>query len=284
MREERQVSRAQVAEHLRVDEALIMAIEHDDYTRFAAPVFARGHLRGYARFLGVAEQPILAAYDRVGATTPPQLVLRQPGSKTTLKSSDWPVRVVSYLLIASLLVLVYLWWQRHAPSVPRVPSSSAAVAPVLPHAAPAVSLAPAPLNPPQGFQDIETDATASTDMSPAAPPSASPPSAAEALPAPSTLDVPAPAIAASDTLPRGMVPNDLVLSFRDRSWVEVRDAAGRSMLSGLVEAGRRVELDGTPPFRLILGNAAAVQVSYRGQVFDTAGYTKGQVARFSLGP
>jgi cytoskeleton protein RodZ len=73
----------------------------------------------------------------------------------------------------------------------------------------------------------------------------------------------------------------LVLSFRAESWVEVRDRDGR-VLYGLMTPGRREVLSGTPPFRLLLGNAAGVDVEYDGRRVDTAPHTQGAVARFSL--
>jgi cytoskeleton protein RodZ len=93
---------------------------------------------------------------------------------------------------------------------------------------------------------------------------------------PETVVEPAPA------LPEATAPGvQLVLSFRAESWVEVRDRDGR-VLYGLMTPGRREVLSGTPPFRLLLGNAAGVDVEYDGRRVDTAPHTQGAVARFSL--
>jgi cytoskeleton protein RodZ len=45
----------------------------------------------------------------------------------------------------------------------------------------------------------------------------------------------------------------------------VSDASGRRLLEGLVVAGVTRELVGTPPLRLVLGNAAAVAVQLNAQ-------------------
>ncbi|MCW9059886.1 MAG: DUF4115 domain-containing protein, partial [Gammaproteobacteria bacterium] len=73
----------------------------------------------------------------------------------------------------------------------------------------------------------------------------------------------------------------LVLNFREESWVEIQDREGR-LLYGLMSPGRREVLTGTPPFRLLLGNAAGVDLEYDGQAIDTSAHSRGAVARLRL--
>lgn len=75
-----------------------------------------------------------------------------------------------------------------------------------------------------------------------------------------------------------------VLQFRvaETSWVEVVDARGTSLLSRLLVPGESVGVDGTAPFRVRVGNAAATEVSFRGQPTDLQPYTRDNVARFEL--
>ena len=53
----------EVADRLRLNEALVLAMEEDRLGLLGAPVFARGHLRNYAALVGAAEREILAAFD-----------------------------------------------------------------------------------------------------------------------------------------------------------------------------------------------------------------------------
>ena len=53
----------EVADRLRLNEALVLAMEEDRFGLLGAPVFARGHLRNYATLVGVAEREIMAAFD-----------------------------------------------------------------------------------------------------------------------------------------------------------------------------------------------------------------------------
>ncbi|MEQ1683011.1 MAG: helix-turn-helix domain-containing protein [Burkholderiaceae bacterium] len=68
----------------------------------------------------------------------------------------------------------------------------------------------------------------------------------------------------------------------ERTWVEVTDARGRSLISRLVEAGEDVGLDGVMPLKVRIGNAGATKVVFRGQPLELAAFTRDNVARLEL--
>ena len=74
----------------------------------------------------------------------------------------------------------------------------------------------------------------------------------------------------------------LQLHADERSWVEVTDARGRSLISRLVEAGEDVGLDGVMPLKVRIGNAGATQVVFRGQALELGPFTRDNVARLDL--
>ena len=74
----------------------------------------------------------------------------------------------------------------------------------------------------------------------------------------------------------------IALAFQGTSWVEVRDGAGVLILSVTGNAGDRSRPGGRPPFDVVLGNAAAVTVSWQGKAFDTSPFNRQNVARFTL--
>ncbi|HEY9065861.1 MAG TPA: DUF4115 domain-containing protein, partial [Burkholderiaceae bacterium] len=68
-----------------------------------------------------------------------------------------------------------------------------------------------------------------------------------------------------------------------QSWIEVTDARGKALISRLVEPGEAIGLDGTPPFKLKIGNAGATEVVYRGKPVELKPYIRSDnVARFEL--
>lgn len=74
----------------------------------------------------------------------------------------------------------------------------------------------------------------------------------------------------------------LVLTVTAASWVDVRDAKGVKLLSQQVTPGQTLSLNGTPPLKVLIGNAAGVSLSYKGQPVDTALQTRNNVARVEL--
>lgn len=74
----------------------------------------------------------------------------------------------------------------------------------------------------------------------------------------------------------------LQLRTTEASWVEVRDGKGQVLLSRTVQPDELVGLDGAPPMRLTIGNAAATQLSFRGQAVNLTPNTRDNVARVEL--
>jgi cytoskeleton protein RodZ len=52
----------QAARALHLEESVLQALEDERFAELGAPVFVRGHLRSYARLLGLAEDGVLEAY------------------------------------------------------------------------------------------------------------------------------------------------------------------------------------------------------------------------------
>lgn len=72
---------------------------------------------------------------------------------------------------------------------------------------------------------------------------------------------PAPAVGAVGADTRGL----LVVRASADAWVEVLDARSQVLLARNLQAAEAIGLNGTPPFRLRLGNVAATRIQFRGQ-------------------
>jgi cytoskeleton protein RodZ len=73
-----------------------------------------------------------------------------------------------------------------------------------------------------------------------------------------------------------------VLRVSRSTWVEVRDARGTVLVSRTLQPGESVGLDGSLPFKLKIGNAAAAELFLRGQRVDLSESTRDNVARLEL--
>lgn len=96
------------AERLRLNAALVLAMEEDRLALLGAPVFARGHLRNYATLLGLAGDEILAAFGISELPEPSFL----PAMDVRPKVRDhalwaWPIAAV---LLAIAVVAAFWWW------------------------------------------------------------------------------------------------------------------------------------------------------------------------------
>ena len=70
-RKARRLSVDDVATAIRLRAGLVKALESDDLAALGGDVYARGHIRSYARFLELDEAEILAVYaEQIGADSP----------------------------------------------------------------------------------------------------------------------------------------------------------------------------------------------------------------------
>jgi cytoskeleton protein RodZ len=97
----------EVADRLRLNEALVLAMEEDRFGLLGAPVFARGHLRNYAALVGAAEGEILAAFD-IGDVPEPTFLPaldRAPVARGRVRGS-WIAAAVVLAAVAAAAA----WW------------------------------------------------------------------------------------------------------------------------------------------------------------------------------
>ncbi|MGQ0383997.1 MAG: helix-turn-helix domain-containing protein [Gammaproteobacteria bacterium] len=96
------------AERLRLNPALVLAMEQERFALLGAPVFARGHLRNYAALLGVPEAEVVAGFDADEVPEPsflPALDLK-PRARNPARWA-WPLAA---LLLAIAVVFAFWWW------------------------------------------------------------------------------------------------------------------------------------------------------------------------------
>lgn len=115
-REKRGVTLVEAAERLRLDLAVLRALEEERFDSLGAPVYVRGHLRRYAEYLGEANAPLQEHYAGLqesgvepDLTQAPRVMGRhQP------RSLLWPV----VLVVGALLLISIVWWGLGAQPAP----------------------------------------------------------------------------------------------------------------------------------------------------------------------
>ena len=248
-----------VAKALKLSPKQIGALETDDWTRLPGNTITRGFVRNYARLLGLEAGTLMSALDRLQMPRAPELEIPE-GTKVSVPQEgrvqrhDF-IRVVASLVVLLLAVCAYFFlppdvWQ----------STIAAVKATL--ASKVVEPNPGAPTPP----DVKADAPVT------APDTTVRPATSGAEPAPVAAAPAAPAASGSS----------LKLSFAQASWVEVRDRSGEIIFSQLCQPGTQREIEGRPPFALVVGNATHVSVSYKGKPVDLSKRSKDDVARVTV--
>jgi cytoskeleton protein RodZ len=249
----------------------VEAIESDDYARLTSATYARGFIRNYASLMGLDAQALLAQLDRHEVRARPQLV-EQANVGVAMPSQSarrkWMLPLLALSVPALAAIALYVWfefWPAGAQPA-AVEPTPAVVAPPAAEAAPEV-----PASEPVPPVDPQTAAV----QAEVPPPNPSPDAAATAALPPVSAQ-PAPAATA--------VPGQRQLNFRFTadSWIEMRDAQGRVVLSELNRAGSTRSLTAVFPVSLVIGNAKSVTMDIDGAPYDLVPSTKVEVARLRL--
>lgn len=270
-RKARALSLEQVAESLHLDENVVLALEDERYESFGAPVFVRGHLRAYARLVGLSTESVLEAYakaepDNDGVS--PIITRDTAGHSVSVNPVTWGFW--SMVALVGLVLAGYVLLD-DAPA-------PVAVTPVIESERVLESQTlVVPDVEPQAFNTEEL-VTPEPDE---APNSATVIDSANADPEGNVAEpVTDPVVETISERPSQTVR--LSLHFRQESWVEISDV-NRRLLFGLQREGRRRELTAEPPIQLLIGNAGGVDLSVNDEPYSVPmARVTGKVARFEI--
>lgn len=243
----------------------VEAIEADAYAELMNPTYARGFIRNYAALIGLDQKALLAQLDQQQVRATPQLIEQADvGVAMPMQSArrKWLLPLLALSVPVIVAVGLYLWsefWTA-VPTEP-VQVEQEVVAPrqdaiSQPEAEPAAPTADA-----QAADAVTTEAT----LAAALPESSTPPAAESAATAPPVAG-----------------QRQLAFTFTADSWVEIRDAQDRIVLSELNRAGSSRSISAVFPVSLVIGNAKSVRLSIDGTPHDLVPATKVDVARLRL--
>ena len=266
-RERQGLSRADVAQRLHMSAYQIEAIETGDYSRLPRGTFLRGFVRNYAKVLAIPADSVLgmlsedAPSDKKPGIVVPTYNIRFDPLGERLQSPY--VKAATLAVVAVVIAFAAMYWWLFIRPTATAARKPAAPAPV----AATVASTPAP-QPPQSEPVAMAPMPAKVEAKPEAKKPEPPKAVAEAK-------KPEPARTAAEG-------STLKFRFKGASWVEIRDARGRLLLSRLNPPGSEAEVSGKPPFNVIVGNAPEVQLFYNDHEFDLEPHTKVAVARFTV--
>lgn len=264
---------AALAASIKVAPAKLEALEAGRLEELPDATFTRALAQSVCRVLKIDAQPVLAllpsgaavALEKVdaGLNTPFRerqdraapaewLLPRQP--------AVWGVVLLLLGAAAAFMLMPGSWFGRWTPSATDAPVDGVRSETI---PTPGIGVASSPAAVVPAAPPATITATAPLDA-----PAASMPAASVGAAAPSS----APSSASSAAL----------LTAREATWVQATDATGQVLLSRTLRAGEVVELTGTRPFRLRIGNVRGTELHDRGQPIDLASRTRDNVLNLEL--
>ena len=241
-RETAGLSLQQAGGQLKMQVRTLQALEDGEWQLLGAPVFVRGQLRSYAKLLKVDVERYLEQTQLHGVR-PAELVSHSHTPRYQRILESAARRAVYVVITAAIAVPVWLATQPH---LGEAPSQHTASLDVIPDNA---------------ARSEQSDRPRSTQ-------------------APSTEATP---YVASLTPPLARTnSNALTLRLLGDSWVQINAPDGRSVEQGLLKAGEERSFRTGEVGRVVLGNAAAVEVQQAGSTVDMEPYKRANVARFAV--
>ena len=298
-REQMGLSQQNVAERLCLKLSTVRDIEEDKAPADLASTFLRGYIRSYARLVHVPEEELLPMMAKQAPVRAAKVEPMQSFSlgKRRKKRDGW-LMIFTWLV---LFVVVGLsgawWWQNHKAAQDdlvsmadqnadtsngqSIPLNDSGADTTQPAEAATASQAPA--------AEATAPADSTQPQAAATPAQQAPAAAAAAAPAAvSPSQVPADN-AGNSQMPTAAAAvsaeaKALVMNFSKDCWLEVSDATGKKLFSGMQRSGGKLSLTGTAPYRLKIGAPGAVQIQYQGQPVDLSRFIRtNQVARLTVG-
>ena len=155
-REAREISLREIAERTKISMRYLQAMEDDRFEVLPAPVFAKGFLREYARYVGLSPDDVVNHY--LSVQQPQAHVDGDAGHRERRPLASWPrwlpLLLASALLLglAALLALLSDRWRQH-----RGGSAESRPPIVAPLATPVPPAPPVPATPPSAPLEVTVD-------------------------------------------------------------------------------------------------------------------------------
>ena len=306
-REQLGLSHQAVAERLCLKVSTIRQIEEETTPADLAPTFLRGYLRSYAKLVHVPEEELLGLIGKQAPIKVPKVASMQGFSlgKSRKKRDGWLMGFTWLVVFVVIGLTGAWWWQNHQAQQQEIATMA--------------DQSSAQLNQDNGqgqtipLGDNANSAPTTDDTSSAPATAANAPQAQNSIPlntapastansAPATTTAPAeqapaavstsqPAATAENGLPTGDAqtaaagadPQAVALTFKADCWLQIDDASGKTLFSGIKKGGETLSVKGTAPYKLKIGAPGAVDIQFQGKPVDLSRFVKSsRVARLTI--
>ncbi|EBB2460480.1 TPA: cytoskeleton protein RodZ [Salmonella enterica subsp. enterica serovar Welikade] len=284
-REQLGLSQQAVAERLCLKVSTVRDIEEDKAPSDLASTFLRGYIRSYARLVHVPEEELLPGLEKQAPLRAAKVAPMQSFSlgKRRKKRDGWLMSFTWLVLFVVVGLTGAWWWQNHKAQQEEITTMADQSTAEL--NADKDSGQNVPLDTRDATsQDTTPAQTATATQNTVVAPSQANVDTAATSAAPAATETPSalPTSQAGVAAPAAD-PNALVMNFTADCWLEVTDATGKKLFSGMQRKDGNLNLTGQAPYKLKIGAPAAVQIQYQGKPVDLSRFIRtNQVARLTL--
>ncbi|MEZ8721865.1 cytoskeleton protein RodZ [Vibrio pomeroyi] len=289
-RESLGLTQKQISDRLKLRITLIQQIEENQFESDQVATFMRGYIRSYAKYVNLDEKVVLNALHHAGDAQHQEQEMLSFSRKTKTEKHNSRIMILTWSIFAVIAGISSLWWWQNQQQdtlsqslVNTESSEELAVEESLDPEFASLEVIEAEQN--DAAASVIEDTEGLTAISVAA-------DTSEALTqtdetnAQSATETAAVVAAESEVVEADAAPeavaNELVMQFSADCWIQVKDATGKTLSTGIKKAGQSLNLSGTAPYKVILGAPEGVSMTFASEPVDLSGYTSGKVARITL--
>jgi len=311
---------ADIAQKLRLKVGIIEALERDEVLSTISLTFTKGYVRSYAKLLGLNENHIIQLFNELHISddlTPKKM--QSFSRKVSREHNDSRWMIVTYSIIALVILLSILWWVQHQ-SEPffaaksNVPEAEQSVSESLQtpvfdaieddsftlNAVEIDSELTDLTNATEAEAEVEIEmgsdlapyeqaefADETTTAIPDFIPNTNPENINQVL---TVLENNDPDVESelrlfaddNESMQDSNELVELIFSFSGDCWIKITDATGNDIAYGVKKDGRVMPVIGQAPFSVILGAPRSVNVQYDGEPIDISFLPSDRTGRFVL--
>ncbi|MFA0141410.1 RodZ domain-containing protein [Vibrio kanaloae] len=269
-RESLGLTQKQISDRLKLRVTLIQQIEENQFESDQVATFMRGYIRSYAKYVNLDEKVVLSALHHAGDAQHQEQEMLSFSRKTKTEKHNSRIMLLTWSIFAVIAGISSLWWwqnqQQDTLSQSLVNAES-----------PEELVVEEPLTPELDSLAVIESVDALTVVSAAE--FSDTVTQVEETQAAAEVDS---VVAEPEAVTPESVANQLVMQFSADCWIQVKDAAGKTLSTGIKKAGQTLNLSGTAPYKVILGAPEGVSMTFASEPVDLSGYTSGKVARITL--
>ena len=256
-RSEKELSVNQVAREIKIEPHVIEMIENDDFKSIGAPVFVKGYLRQYSEVVGLDPDLIIEKYSAINTIEDSPPIVNDSVdqiSKYVLTPKIILIAIFVILISFGVLATVFGIFANNETVVIKMETEAESQESLLPSVtAPQIDLSETQID-----ETFEMEAEAESQ---------------ESL-----------LISTSNEFFTAENLMNLTISFSDLCWTEIFDANGERLFFGLGDQDREVNIEGLPPFDVMLGAADnLLEIKLEGREYNVVdSIRRGEILRFKV--